>query len=214
MVPAPPPSSFLPSAPQTLQVWALHTRQGQMLFSRSNAELQWDSAETSGPCRSITATATLSAALPVNSYRMRILKHSWKTSWKHFLFTDEKCSSLCSAELKKKPNPGSIKLSESANCFVFICAASHSVVTRSLDRRKGTLSYLLCIYSSAEEKPFLPVCDESSPFTWCNLVSYSLLSLPGSVAEGDTRAWQVFSCDRGEVLTPRNPSRWFGASLL
>lgn len=150
-----------------------------MLFSRSKAELQWDL--TSEPCRSITATATLSAVLPINSYKMRILKHSWKPCWKRFLFTEEKCSSLCSAELKKtnkqKTQPtDSIKLSGSANGFILICASSHSVVTRGPDGRKGTFGYLLCIYSSAEEKPFLPVCDESFPITWHNLVSYSRLS--------------------------------------
>lgn len=189
-------------------------RQVQMLFSRNKAELQWDLAETSKTCRSIIPTATLSAMLPINSYKMRILKHWWKTCWKHFLFTNEKCSRLCSTEWKKKRITGSIKLPESANCFILICAASHSMGTRSPDRRKSTFKYLLCIYSSAEEKPFLPVCDESSPFTCHSLMSYSLLSLPGSLAEGDTRAWQVFSYNGGEVLTPRNHSRWFGASLL
>lgn len=96
-VPALPPFSCLPSpTPQNLKVWAFHMRQVQMLSSRNKAELQWDLAETSKTCQSIIPTATLSAMLPINSYKMRILKHCWK----HFIFTDEKCSRFCSAEWK------------------------------------------------------------------------------------------------------------------
>lgn len=147
---------------------------------------------------------------PINSCKVRILKHSWKMWWKHFLFADEKNSSTSPLQRKKKK----IKLPGSVNRFILICAFSHSLVTRSHGGRTRAFSYLLFIYSLAVEEPFLSLCEEFSPFTWHSLVCHSLLSLPGSEAEGDTRAWQVFSCNGGEVLTPRNHSRWFGASLL
>lgn len=151
---------------------------------------------------------------PINSCKVRILKHR---------STAEKCGEsffsllmkkilqplLCRGKKKKK-----IKLPGSVNRFILICAFSHSLVTRSHGGRTRAFSYLLFIYSLAVEEPFLSLCEEFSPFTWHSLVCHSLLSLPGSEAEGDTRAWQVFSCNGGEVLTPRNHSRWFGASLL
>lgn len=103
---------------------------------------------------------------------MRILKHSWKTCWKHFLFTDEKCSSLCSAELKKKKKsqavlncrslPTASFLSVllltpwsqgvlmggkalSATCSVFTCQLRKSLFSRGVMDHPHPLDTTLCL---------------------------------------------------------------------
>lgn len=196
-----------------MQVWMLLSFTS---FRRSKENLEWDLTGTSEPCRSITATMTLSVMPPINSCKQVFWSTAEKCGESIFSLLMKKFFSLCSAEEKKHKNKNktNIKLPGSVNRFILICAFSHSLVTRSHGGRTRAFSYLLFIYSLAVEEPFLSLCEEFSPFTWHSLVCHSLLSLPGSEAEGDTRAWQVFSCNGGEVLTPRNHSRWFGASLL
>lgn len=173
--------SFFPSpAPQTLRCAS-----GGVPFPRSqqSSEELLQNQELSLPL-----------SLPTNSYRLRILRPSWKTCWEHL--PDEKCSNLCSA-LKNKTNPWQFYPVRTFQGLHFHQGSS-SLCGHQISGRRRAL-WAPCSASAQQLRR------RFSPSGWWVLSIPSTQPCPlhssspcWDVAEEDPRAWQVLSWGGGD----------------